>query len=164
VHFGGLAPMDSNGRMKFWLATLVSLTGCVSHSTSVVGFDYGERHVPITHVTIAFDSKSAPMKKYLGIDTGSAHTILFATPDEVLDLPESAHDYVLAGDGNLVDVYRLPHAKMGIGKFTIDTPVMLSPREAGPDAGMDGVIGNDLLSRYDLRFDFQAKTMTLVER
>ncbi len=32
------------------------------------------------------------------------------------------------------------------------------------DPGVDGVIGLDFLSRFDVQFDFRVRTMTLTER
>ena len=137
----------------------------------VIPFDLGDAHIPIVSAVININPDHPevhPPAKRLAIDTGAAHTAFFVSNLAVGDLakilPHATLDESLAANGTIVRVCHFQTGRVTMGNLSVDIPVDASGRDMTVDPGFDGVIGIDFLSRFNVQFDFQAKTMTLTER
>ncbi|SIT48651.1 exported hypothetical protein [Paraburkholderia ribeironis] len=102
------------------------------------------------------------------VDTGDEKTFIEPDTAESLQLAQdNSHAVSINGIGGRVDsLYQrtIPVLKFGLEKW-IDLPVMVvSSRSAAQQKSAmqpAGVLGANVLSRYDVELDFPAKTMTL---
>ena len=53
---------------------------------------------------------------------------------------------------------------MTVGDVTVDMPVDAVAGTGELDSGIDGVIGNDFLSHFDLKLDFKSNVMVLTRK
>ncbi len=137
----------------------------------VIPFTMGESHVPIVTAVINVNPDHPevhPPTKRIGIDTGAARTAFDAPPDMIGSLQQVLPSATLedreTADGTVISVCHIPRAQVILGDVTMNMPVDAAPHKSVRGEEMDGVIGCDFLSRFDVRFDFQAHLMTLTER
>jgi len=102
------------------------------------------------------------------IDCGASHAVsLFRSTDDRLEIPENSI-YTFIGVGLSGDIYgNIGRAKrFSIGEYTIKKPLITYPDEAsvnitGQAVDRSGSIGADILKRFTLIFDYQAKELLL---
>ena len=100
-------------------------------------------------------------------DSGAENTVLTPEAADALHLTtDTSQAYVIHGVGDTRSVYPrvLPSLKFGTAEWTntrVDVENLLSPAERAAPSAPIGLIGTKVLSRYDVEFDFPAKTMTL---
>jgi hypothetical protein len=143
----------------------------VVEKSYVIPFTLGETNVPVIAASVNINPDKPevhPPEKRLCIDTGAAHTSFYVPPSVISDLPVIMHDAALEdrqlANGTIIQVCHIKEGRVTIGNLSVDLPVDACGHEMAADEGNDGVIGMDFLSRFDVRFDFQARTMTLTER
>ncbi len=98
------------------------------------------------------------------LDTGSERTTIDPYVAGLLRLPDNlAHMSTLNGIGGATQYRRdvvIPEIQIGAAKFTmISLAVVDSPKIKGPP--ISGLLGADLLSGYDLDFDFPGDTLSI---
>jgi hypothetical protein len=161
--------------LKHWIIILALIvSGCAQTAPKkcyVIPFEMNELHIPIISAIVNINPNHPevrPPAKRLAIDTGAAHTAFFVSDQTVADLakiiPGAVVQDRLAANGLVVRACHFPIARVTVGDLSVDIPVDASGRDMTINPGFDGVVGIDFLSRFNVQFDFQAKTMTLTER
>jgi hypothetical protein len=109
-----------------------------------------------------------PLPKRLVVDTGCARTCFFVSNKAVSDLskilPHAKLDERRMANGSGMRVCTFDPARVTVGDVSVDIPVDASGYDIRLDMPFDGCLGIDFLSRFNVQFDFHAKTMALTER
>jgi hypothetical protein len=109
-----------------------------------------------------------PPAKRLALDTGCARTCFFVSDEAISELskviPNAKLDESRIADGRPLRVCEFNPAEVTIGNLSVDIPVDASGYELTLDMPLDGCLGIDFLSRFNVQIDFRAKTVTLTER
>ena len=136
-----------------------------------IAFVKNELNLPIVLGTINIDPSLPdlhPPAIRLGIDRTAAHTSIFASPQTVAKLatliPGSTLQQRQDSAGNTVRFCRFPNGRVTVGDVSLDIPVDAVAATGELDSGIDGVIGNDFLSHFNLRLDFRSNVMVLTRR
>lgn len=129
----------------------------------------GESKMMVVIATIDLDSTHPhPTFKRLAVDTGSGHTCFFADDADVTALVKTisgaAADISLASDGQVINTCKFKRGRITLGDLTVDLPIYANAYDMGMGEGFDGVIGQDFLSRFAVRIDYQARIITLTPR
>ena len=109
-----------------------------------------------------------PLPKRLVVDTGCARTCFFVSNKAVSDLskilPHAKLDERRMANGSGMRVCTFDPARVTVGDVSVNIPVDASGYDIRLDMPFDGCLGIDFLSRFNVQFDFHAKTMALTER
>jgi len=103
--------------------------------------------------------------KHFMVDSGGVYSTIYSDVSDALGLQTHAIDqnieiYDVAGDKSKRYAF-VPSLKLGELKGD-DIPLMVDRRAAGGKATIDGVLGPDVLSRFDLEFDIAGKKLNLI--
>lgn len=100
----------------------------------------------------------------LMIDTGAARGVLREAVVDTLRLPRrqvplNSAAIGIGGDSfrEVTEVDRLEFGKLAFDRLDM----MIAPRSHAPDQAMDGLLGGDVLARFDLDLDFAARVARL---
>jgi hypothetical protein len=136
-----------------------------------IAFVRNELNLPIVLGTINVDPSHAdlhPLMIRLGIDKTGAHTSIFVSPQTVANLaaliPGASLGQRQDSAGVTIRFCRFPNARVTVGDVSVDMPVDAVAATGEIDSGLDGVIGADFLSRFDLKLDFKSDVMVLTRR
>jgi predicted aspartyl protease len=102
------------------------------------------------------------------VDTGSEKTLLNAASADAWNLPEdSSRAYLVHGvGGEAHSLYPRIVSSLKFGsaewtRFPVHVTSSLGGEQQMQRDALDGILGADILSRFDTEFDFPARTMTL---
>jgi predicted aspartyl protease len=106
----------------------------------------------------------ADKPRHFLVDTGGAFTSIYQDVADQLGLSTHLVDqgteiYDIKGD-RLKRYTKVPDLKIGSMKGD-DIPVLVEPRPSGESGGEDGTLAPDILSRFDVEFDFANRKMNL---
>jgi hypothetical protein len=73
-----------------------------------------------------------------------------------LILPGASVDEMQTADGTIINVCHVPGGRITIGNLSVDMPMNITPNSSIGEV-QDGIIGDDFLNRYDVKFDFRGK-------
>src|ERR1700677_490808 len=128
-----------------------------------IAFVKNELNLPIVLGTINIDPSNPalhPPTIRLGIDKTAAHTSIYLSLRTVANLaalvPGATLQQRQDAAGNTLQFCRFPNGRVTVGDVTVDMPVDAVGGTGELDSGLDGVIGNDFLSRFDLKLDFKS--------
>lgn len=134
-----------------------------------IAFVKNESNLPIVLGTINLDPSQAglhPPIIRLGLGKTAAHTSIFASAETVASLarlvPGSSLQQRQDAAGNTIYFCRFPNARVTVGDVSLDIPVDAVAGTGEVDTGVDGIIGNDFLSHFDVRLDFKSNVMVLM--
>ncbi|HZS07502.1 MAG TPA: aspartyl protease family protein [Blastocatellia bacterium] len=123
--------------------------------------------IPVVRASIATRTRG-PMPARLDVDTGASQTILLARPFvESNKLLESTEGMIGIGAGGLggKTSYLIGRAKsVRLGRFVFEdwlTGFWQDQKGAGASDSRDGVVGNGLLKRFRVIFDYSRKQIIL---
>jgi putative hemolysin len=136
-----------------------------------IAFVKNELNLPIVLGTINIDPSNPalhPPAIRLGIDKTAAHTSIYLSPQTVANLaalvPGATIQQRQDAAGKTIQFCRLPNGRVTIGDLSVEMPVYAVGGTGELDSGIDGVIGNDFLSHFDLKLDFKSNVMVLTRR
>lgn len=152
-----------SGRLRLYDAeTFAPAAGWVS-----VDLRFKDNRVPWMDIAVA-GAGGPPETLAAYIDFASSETVeLLEREANAFTLPPTGQRKLL-GRGLSGDVFGKPArlSRVRVGPFTLqDVPAMVTPAEArSKQEGADAVVGNGLLSRFDLVFDYAHGKLHLRER
>ena len=133
----------------------------------VIPFSINKNGLLIVDATVSINpGKRLPL--HMALDTGAPKSCFFASAEMVTNLskiiPGAKLDEWVKSDGSGVSVCRISPAQIDLPNISLSMPVYASTYDMSIVPGYDGLIGQDVLSRYEVDIDYDLSEMILTPR
>ena len=155
-------------RYFFKAVVSLALAGCANQGPSKIG-DHScpleqeatteiTMHGNVPVITVAINGQPATML----LDTGTAFTLLKTSAVNRLGVGLDFKNCGMAqGIGQAMPIVSVPIRKLELGGYALRGNAMMVGNAVGIPSGIDGLLGSDLLSKFDVDLDMPHLTLSL---